>query len=488
MTEDGILLRKYAETGLEEAFSELVQRHLPLVYSAALRQLRGDETLAKDVAQSVFIDLARKAKSLSNHELLVGWMYSATRLAASRALRGERRRQRREQIAAEMHRTNNEGEPRQSNLEAVLDAAMNKLAIADRNVLLLRFFQAKTFKEVGLEMKLSEDAARMRVTRALEKLQKLIGKRGVTVPKGVLGTILATQTIQTTPAGLAGIISAVAVNSIGVNAGFVGIVKLLTSAAKAKAAIVSAVLVAGGLTVMIVQQKEEANQTVRQAQLPPQQIDPAFQDSDGSVPAIVQPNSVGRTDDQSVYIKRQKRLAALGEEGRKLKARAAIQFDSRVAKHGLALSKVALLKAWLEALPERNIPEIQQCTDGDWLDVVRWAQLEDETGARKALQGLRDNGKRRFNQKIIAAVKRYADEHEGKPPVELAKLNEYLEPEMAQSFSERYQFVTDPSGGSITTTNWVITERKLADSEYDTIHEIGFHGFTLRLSGAGKTN
>src|SRR5437879_4138008 len=103
MTEDGTLVRQYAQSGSEEAFSELVRRHLPLVYSAAVRQAHGNTAMAKDVAQNVFIDLARKASSLAEHELLAGWLYTSTRLAASKAIRSEQRRQRRERIAVFMH-------------------------------------------------------------------------------------------------------------------------------------------------------------------------------------------------------------------------------------------------------------------------------------------------------------------------------------------------------------------------------------------------
>src|SRR5690349_7235897 len=96
---DTELLRQYVDTGSEPAFEELVARHLPLVYSAALRQVGGDHELAKDVAQTVFIDLARKARSLRHHEVLTGWLYTSTRFAASTARRWEYRRQAREQKA-----------------------------------------------------------------------------------------------------------------------------------------------------------------------------------------------------------------------------------------------------------------------------------------------------------------------------------------------------------------------------------------------------
>ena len=92
MNDDAQLLRRYGEDHSESAFAELVARHIDPVYSAALRQLNGDTHLAQDVAQTVFADLARKARALSRHEVLTGWLYQATRFAAAKAVRTERRR------------------------------------------------------------------------------------------------------------------------------------------------------------------------------------------------------------------------------------------------------------------------------------------------------------------------------------------------------------------------------------------------------------
>src|SRR3974377_576863 len=102
MTDDSELLRRYAEAGSEDSFSELVRRHPPLVYSAAVRQVGGDEALAKDVAQTVFIDLAHKAGSLSGRMLLTGWLYTSPRFASSNTVRQEQRRKARERKAMDM--------------------------------------------------------------------------------------------------------------------------------------------------------------------------------------------------------------------------------------------------------------------------------------------------------------------------------------------------------------------------------------------------
>src|SRR5215510_1433592 len=99
---DGDMLRDYAQRRSEEAFAELVRRHVDLVYSAALRQLNGDVHLAQDVTQTVFSDLARKAGSLSDRRDLAGWLYTSTHFAAAKAVRTEQRRHTREQEAHAM--------------------------------------------------------------------------------------------------------------------------------------------------------------------------------------------------------------------------------------------------------------------------------------------------------------------------------------------------------------------------------------------------
>lgn len=271
MTDDAELLRQYAHSGSETAFAELVSRHLPLVYSAALRQVRGDEALAKDVAQTVFIDLARKASSLLGRELLAGWLYTSARLAASKAVRGNQRRHLREQIAVSMEErtTPPESQPDHGELKLVLDQAMSELGSDERNAVLIRFFQGKDLKDVGLALGISEDAARMRIARALAKLQTLLKQRGVTITTVALGTALATEAVAAVPAGLAASISTAAVASAAAGVGITATLVKLMTMTKVKFAIISVIAVAGVAIPLAIQNQSQArlreeNQALRQ--------------------------------------------------------------------------------------------------------------------------------------------------------------------------------------------------------------------------------
>ena len=203
MTDSHTLLASYARTGSESAFRELVSRYIDLVYSTAFRLVGGDAQSAQDVAQTVFVALADKAGTLPKDVMLGGWLHQHTRFVAGKLMRTERRRQLRERQAAEMNAIEDHSESNLAQVAPVLDEAIGQLDAEDRTAILLRFFERKDFRSVGEALGSSEDAARKRVDRALEKLHVLLKHRGATLSAAALGTALATEAVTAAPAGLA---------------------------------------------------------------------------------------------------------------------------------------------------------------------------------------------------------------------------------------------------------------------------------------------
>jgi RNA polymerase sigma factor (sigma-70 family) len=204
------LLRRFVEQHSEADFAVLVERQINLVYSAALRQTRNPHA-AEEVTQAVFVVLARKAGSLLRLRTLTGWLYHATRLTAANYLRTESRRARRDQEAYMQSLINQPTESTEeawTNTAPLLESAMGELSPADRDAVLLRFFQNKSLDDVGLELGIKEDAARMRVNRALEKLRRCLTKRGVNLSGAALAGLLATKSIQAAPVNLAANVAA----------------------------------------------------------------------------------------------------------------------------------------------------------------------------------------------------------------------------------------------------------------------------------------
>src|SRR5437879_5729922 len=175
MTSDLELVHEYARQGSEEAFAALVNQHLDLVYSAALRQVRSPQ-LAEEVAQSVFTDLSRNGHKLSPDTILTAWLYQVTRRTAVDVVRRESRRQLREQIASEMNAMNATAAV-WTHIEPLLDEAMHALDEADRSAVLLRYFENKSLREVGRTFGTSEGAAQQRVSRAVERMREFFAKR-----------------------------------------------------------------------------------------------------------------------------------------------------------------------------------------------------------------------------------------------------------------------------------------------------------------------
>ena len=215
MNDDVELVREFATNRSEPAFAALVERHLGLVYSAALRQT-GDPCLAEEISQNVFLILSRKAGSFGHKTVLSAWLYRTTRYVTADALKARRRRQAREQEAyMQSQLLSAEKNDAWEQLTPLLDEAMAHLGEADRTAVVLRFFQNRSAREIAGVLRVEEATAQKRVSRALEKLRAILMRRGVTLSASAIAGALTGNAVQAAPAGLVAVITSTAAQAAG---------------------------------------------------------------------------------------------------------------------------------------------------------------------------------------------------------------------------------------------------------------------------------
>jgi RNA polymerase sigma factor (sigma-70 family) len=249
------LLQRYVREHSEQAFAELVSRHLNLVYSVALRQA-GNAHLAEEITQIVFVILARKAGGLGGGTILPAWLYRTTRLTAGHTLRAEARRVRREQEAY-MQSLSEESEPNVwAQVAPMLEDALDTLRERERQVVLLRFYGDQAFREVAAALSMSEDAAQKLNRRAVDKLRGFFLKRGIHVSVGMLLGAVAANSVQAAPAGLAKSVAAAGITKGAAVSGSTltlvkGTLKLMAWT-KAKTAVIAGIILAAASTTGVV--------------------------------------------------------------------------------------------------------------------------------------------------------------------------------------------------------------------------------------------
>ncbi|MFT3870956.1 MAG: sigma-70 family RNA polymerase sigma factor [Nibricoccus sp.] len=217
------LLRRFADENAQDAFAELVRAKIDLVYATALRQVGGDTHLAEDVTQGVFLALASQAAKLKRHPVLTGWLFTATRFVAAKALRGQRRWQNREAEANAAYIVS-DPDPSTRELWMVIDDALYEIGEKDRAVLLLRFFEDRSHADIAAALGSSENAVRMRTERALEKLRTRLVRRGITSTAAALSVTLTGHATAAAPVELAATATSTALagSNVALASGFAG--------------------------------------------------------------------------------------------------------------------------------------------------------------------------------------------------------------------------------------------------------------------------
>ena len=488
---DARLLRDYVELQCEAAFGEIVARYTDMVYCAAVRQT-GSPEHARDVAQSVFTDLARKAPSLAGKakdgDSLVGWLFKSTRYAALRMRRDDRRRQWRERKAVEGFVSDAEVSADWDTVRPLLDEAISRLSAPDRDALLLRFFKNQDFRTVAAALGVSDDAAQKRVARALARLRGELTRHGVTTTLAALGSAISVHAVEGYPVGLAATLTGAALAGAAKTGTTFGILAFMTMT-KLKTGVFAALLLAALVTPLAIRHQDgiqlrekdafarsQADQIARlKAENERLSRRPAQSDSGATL----------GNEQQSELLRLRGEVARLREEARKEAAPPAttVAWAARIAR----------LKQTVDRWPEKRIPEMQFLSDKDWAASMRDADLSSDDGLRQAFSELRGAAKSAFLGLTREAFKKYAAANAGPLPsdpaqlaqflnanpdlfpVDLAQLKPYYDAPVDDRIFPRYQMV-HPSRLHDNLSDILVREvAPPVDDEYDTSNEAGFY-------------
>jgi RNA polymerase sigma factor (sigma-70 family) len=470
------LLDQYARENRQDAFSTLLDRHLRLVYSAALRQVRSPE-LAEEVAQSVFADLARNAGKLEQDTVLTAWLYQVTCRAAIDVVRRESRRQRREQIAVDLS-TMNSNSTEWTVIEPLLDEAMEALDPPDRTAILLRYFEDKSLREVGEWLGTSEDAAQKRVSRALDQMREFFSRRGRAIGVGALAAVISANAVQSAPVGLnAAILASAAISGAGATiAGSIAITKTLAMTTVQKALIGAALATVVGTGLY---EAHRASDLQQQVQALREQSVAASKQND---PLLRQ---LGEANRQLAELKAQndilRRNAAdlprlRGEVGR-LRDNAGSNNDPAADAAKSWIARAALLKERLQQTPGAKIPEFQYLTEQDWLNAAK-NDLNSDEDYRRAFSGLRSAAENTFiTSELKPALTQYQQANNGQFPSDLSQLQTYFDPPVDDSVLQRWEIGPSNTVPSVGVGAMVVTQIGAVDADYDTRYAVGPNGW-----------
>lgn len=483
MTDSQNLLAEYVQSGSDAAFRGLVTRYVDLVYSTALRLVEGDAHRAEDVTQTVFVDLARMARTFSSDVMLGGWLHRHTCFVAANTMRGERRRQSRERQAVEMNALQDNSGASFSLVAPILDKAIDELGEADRTAILLRFFEQQDFRAIGRALGGSEDAARMRVTRALEKLESLLKQRGVTTSAAALAIALSANAIQAAPIGLAVTISTTAALA-GTSLATATITTTTTMAMTAiQKLLVATILIASVTTPVLVQHRAQTELAEQERALRRQASRLAELQKGNelltNLLALAYRSRSLPSGQLNELLRLRGQVGRLNRDVQELTqlkaASSASESNGLVATAKIWSERANQLKQWLEANPAAKIPELRFLTDEDWIEAVYPSNLGSDEEYRRAMSAVRVHAELRVRDILHGALRQYGQANNGQFPNSLSQLSPYFRVPVEDAILDRYEIVRADSLVSELQhgEDWVITQKAPVDEVWDPRLTIG---------------
>jgi RNA polymerase sigma factor (sigma-70 family) len=478
------LLQEFAREGSQDAFAELVRRHLDLVYSAALRQVRSPE-LAQEITQSVFTDLARNASNLKPDTILTAWLYQVARRTAVDIIRRESRRQARERLAVEIAAMNASADWTQ--MESLLEEAMDSLEERDRAAILLRYFENRSLREVGQALGISDDAAQKRVSRAVERMRESFSSKGITVAATGIVVAISANAVHAAPVGLASTV-ATAAAAVVISASHTPVALLatktiaMTTVQKITAAAALAAVVGTGLY-----QARQASLLRNQVQNLLQQQAPlqeqirllSGQRDEATNKLRTAQEEINQLQKEVAEVPKLRgdimRLSRDSRELAQLKAG-----DASASNSSKALSwenRVIQLKERLQQTPSSQIPELQLLTDEDWLNAAK-GDLKTDTDFRKALSALRGAAEGKLATMLQPALKAYMKANNDQFPTDIVQLQPYFASAVDPAVLQRWEIMPADRIKSLGMGgDMVISQKSPVDDVFDTCFGIGPNGY-----------
>jgi len=492
---DAQLLRAYAESGQETAFREIVTRHADLVYSAALRQVNSPD-LARDLAQGVFTDLARKgrplAQKLTDGSSLVGWLYRSTRFAALKHLRDDRRRLTHERQAMEQLIINSETAPDWEQVRPVLDETMADLNDEDREALLLRYFKNCDFQTVGQALGVSDAAAQKRVSRALDKLRELMSRRGITTSAAALSIVLSANAVQAAPVGLAATLSTAAIGGTTLTTAAATATKAIAMTTLQKSLFV-AVIVASATAPLLIHSHARSRLREQEQALnwQAERLGSLRIENEGLSNRLLQTKGDQAVPDDEFreLLRLRGQAGLLRNEIRSLaqsKSSVSVTREAKLAAMASYYSaQVRQLKGLFEANPGDSIPELQFLTEEDWLSSS--GLLDTEEDIRSSLSNMRGHAWSKFaTATLVPAMQQYANEHDQQSPTALSQLKPYFKSPIDDTILDRWVILPASSLAKELQTGdaWLLTQKSPVDKQMDQRLAFGLKATRLGNRGA----
>jgi RNA polymerase sigma factor (sigma-70 family) len=472
---DQQLLRDFAERRSDATFTELVRRHVDLVYSAAFR-MTGEAHSAQDVTQAVFVALAQSAAGLTHHPVLSGWLHTTARNLAAKQVRTAVRRQQLEQEAAAMNELlSNASDVSWEEIAPHLDAAIGELTGPERNLVLLRYFERKTAGEIGGLLGISEEAAQKRLSRAVERLREFFAERGVTVGAGGLAIIISANAVQAAPVGLITTISTAALAGTAVTTSTIiaTTAKTIAMTTLQKVLITATLAVVAGAGVYEAKQVHDARaevQTLQQQQTPladqVQQLQNSYAEATNRLANLLAENLRLKSNPNGME------LLKLRGEVTRLRTDAGQANDPMVKKALRWKANVEKMKLLFAEHPEQQVPEMKLLSDDYFFDLARDQDLESSNGVRKAFSEIRMRAKNTFAYPLQLALQKYIEQNNGLLPAAAADLKPYFEIPPDDAMLDQYTMLYTGSMSDVK-GNFVMRDKQVVDPELDDAWEIG---------------